>query len=215
MYIAPLVDVLTPVSIGTVLGTNVSLDLIGSLNAEMSAAAGGIVFGSADDPHADMYHHFNKVVDLPLAETASLIKATNIVIEDRNAVRPITSIEELERGIPASMHEAILTFPPIRKLVKEGSVFGFGYDYDLLPSEDRTGRLIHNGSAYFSPKESEVPGDNPSFLEYEFHSDDPLFSADELDDIQVTREWMQDFLDNDEESYDLTDWPAKQGKLDK
>lgn len=215
MHIAPLVDVLAPVSIGAVLGTNVSSDMLSSLNAELSAQAGGIVFGSSNDPYADMYHHFNKVVDLPLIETAKEIAATNIVIENKDAVRVIDSISELEKGIPVSMHEAILTYAPIRKMVEADTIFGFGYDYSQLPTEDRIGRLIDNGRAYFSPVKSEIEGDNPKHLTYEYFSDDPLFTPEELEDIHITRIWMGTFLEEeDNEDIDLTDYPEKQGKLE-
>jgi len=90
------------------------------------------------------------------------------------------------------MELAIAFFPPVRKLMEEGRVDGFGYDPNSLQEDDVYGRLIDN----FTCNDVAEASDEEGYYDIKAvqFSDDPEYSDDELYAIHKTREYILDKL---------------------
>lgn len=135
----------------------------------------------------------------PIRQVQVQLQQANAVVRDENAVRVISSIEELQRGIPPCMIKAVLTFPPIRKLAEDGRIDAWGIDVTRFPDEDEYGRLIANGTMELLPENKDEDGDY--MFTWEWSSTDPQVDPDELLAIEETREFLAAFLEDEETKY--------------
>lgn len=198
----------TYASISQLLGSSGSQKALSIINQWCEATGGGTRF--AEFSNKDVLERFNSFYERVLEpEFKANFQVANALGNFRiDAMRPITSVIDLENGIPATMHEAILTFPPMRKLFENGEIQGFGMKPEQLPCEDVWGRLIDNGQVDVNPEIKE--GDVLHF-EWEYHAGDPIHSVDDIRAVRQTREWIEEFLEKTK--YDITDYPNKRGKL--
>jgi hypothetical protein len=177
--------------LGNMLGTSGSAELIKLINYQ--TGGGSSYYGSDNDPYRNNYYHFMQNIVNPIRETHLKLQAAKMTIEQPDTYRVIDSIEELEKGIPPCMYDAIVTFPPIRKLAQAGKIEAFGLDVNNYPLEDVYGRLIDNGTVVLLPENIK---DGMIELKYKWVSTDPDLSIDEIEIVRETREFLDEFLTN-------------------
>ena len=121
--------------------------------------------------------------------------------------RAITETDQL-CYIPEPMQLPILCMPEIRTLHQEGAIYGFGVPVGAVPEEDIYGRLIDNGKAVV-----ESLKDNPEevYQTWIWNTSDPELSFSDLDNIESTRRFLREFLENQaasgDKQLDPTDFP--------
>ena len=124
------------------------------------------------------------------------------ILMNPDIFRPLLTQEDFA-AVPPCMYEAIVMHPPVKELLKQGRISGFGFDPDFLPEEDVFGRLINNGVCKDVLGSADENG--KVTLTWEFHSTDPELSFGELDAIEATRDAIEKLLENTQ--YDPTDYP--------
>ena len=195
-------------NLSSFLGSDGNSTITNMINKYCEEKGGGTVF--AMNSSQNVIDHLNIFYERVLEpeKKANLQVQQSLSMMRLDAIRYITSVAELESGIPVSMHEAILTFPPVRELLNNGMISGWGIKpWDLHP-EDRWGRLCNNGRV--EELENYNVGDAVRFIS-EYYGDDPIVSYDELRAVRYTREWIGEFLEKT--NYDITSYPNKKGKL--
>ncbi len=194
-------------SLGGILGTSVSADLLSELNRSNFGAQ---FFGSAMDPFRQGFESFMTQVVTPIREAAQSLKKTADKMFMKDEIKPIITTDDLQH-IPPSMHLPIVYYAPIRELLAERRIDGFGIDEKDLDVEDPYERLINNGR-------QEVNVDylkkNDGIITFEsrFESNDPQLTEDQLGAIEQTRLFLDSFLGGAEtEHLDPTDYPSLRG----
>ena len=94
MYIAPMTEALITPSLGSLLGTNASSDVLAYLNNQYGNQ-GGVIFGQPGDPLADSFNNLMSVVTQQLVQTDQIIQNTITAVEQPCLIRAITSEEQL------------------------------------------------------------------------------------------------------------------------
>lgn len=192
-------------TMGALLGSAGKSSVIQSINEN---CGGGSYFGGETDPFRDGYIAMRREVLAPIQEAVHQAKILRNTVEHPDEIRPISSVKDLEMGVPPKMYIPILTHPIIRTQLEEGIIDGFGISPDQLPEENVYLRLVNNGTIVVNDHlDEEEP-----MLEYEFTTEDPELSSDELEAISETYEFIDDwFEDNDTCVYDFTDYPSLHG----
>jgi hypothetical protein len=183
--------------------------LVGMINQQLASTGGGTVFAQYSDPIVNMHtNKFYQQILYPEIEMGGLLEAT-IGNFRLGPMRVIDSIEELEKGIPPSMHMAIMTMPSMRELFERGLIQGFGIPLTDFPDHDQWGRLISNGHFTFPDVITpEVIADDSQWqYSWTFYGDDPNYTLDELSAVKQTRSWLEKFITNTK--YDPTMYPNK------
>ena len=191
MYIAPLAEALITPSLGSLLGTSASADVLSYLNQQYGNQS-GVVFGQPGDPLADRFNSLMTLVQTQLVDTNTMVQQTTIAVANPLQIRAITSEEQLY-NTPVSMQLPILMYQPIRELFEQDRIYGYGFCKENLPDEDVFGRLIDNGKVTLN-KNFYEDGKIPDYMEEEWKSTDPRLNFDELDAIEETREWVLKYL---------------------
>jgi len=190
-------------SAGALLGTTVSDDLLTSLNQNLNL--GSDFFGSIED----VFHKSRKLVNTviqPIRDTAIKLRHVTAKLVKQDKIIPYTEFNDFNY-VPPSMELPILMYKPVYDLFQEGRVAGFDkYDPDNLPEEDVYGRLINNG---YVEDVFGVVKDKQYTTVYEFDSEDPDLSFEELDWINETRAAIERMLD--ETDKDPTCYPRRRG----
>lgn len=190
---------------GAMLGTEGKIELIQEIN---NACGGGSYFGGEDDPYRTSYGHFMTQIVAPVRQNIETIRSVNEEAHMPDVMRPITTVAELKKGIPPCMYKPILTHPAIRQQLEEEVIDGFGIKPTELPDEDVYGRLANNGVASLN----DLDENGGVWFVWEYHSDDPEFTDDELEAIRKTREFIDEFMiDEDTKFMDFTDYPSLHG----
>ena len=194
---------LSGISAGALLGTAGTAALIDSINDSLG---GSKYFGTSRDPFSDIHNAFVENFVKPIQyNTTKLTNLMNIVLNP-DVIRAITSEDQLA-AIPPCMQESIVMYPPVRQLLTEGRIYGFGYDPAWLPEEDVWGRLINNGVC--DGVLEAFARDGKVTVVSEWHSTDPKCSQDEIDLVEKTREFIHSILTTTK--YDPTDYPELRG----
>lgn len=118
-----------------------------------------------------------------------------------NSIVVINNEETLLKGIPARMHEIILTYKPIRNALLRDEIYGFGINPSSLPTEDHYDRLINNCL---------ITNEGNGIGYIVNTNEDPDVILSDLDKIKETREYLYKLL---KDGYDPTDYPCKVGKI--
>ena len=174
-------------SIGAMIGSVHSPEVLERLNM---ASGGGVIFGQPGDPYADRYAHLKSLLlSNQLIADQAVTQAKQAVYEPERMV-PLTSIDAM-REVPPCMKLPIVTYAPIRTLLEAGRIHGFGIDPRYLPDEDVYGRMIDNGKVLITKDTKE--------LEFKWHwkSDDPKLTDNDLEAIEQTRGWIDNWLYNE------------------
>lgn len=197
----------TTPNLGSFLGNKGGQRLVEELNFRLSANGGGTVFAqnSSSSIQERMNMFLTNVIEPERLDTEHFMEVIGNTFID--AIRPIVSVEDLEQGIPLSMHESIITYAPVKTLLEAEEIYGFGYRIQDLPKEDRIGRLISNGVVDLSEPEPE----GGYVMTWEWDLDDPDLSLEELNHIERTRNWMREFIE--QTKFDPTSYPDERGKL--
>jgi hypothetical protein len=172
-------------SLGAMLGSVHSSDVLDRLNM---ASGGGVIFGQPGDPLKDRYKYLRETLSSNLALADQIVEQTRQVILEPDRLSPITNVEALY-DVPKAMRLPILMFEPVRTLLQEGRINGYDIDPDNLPDEDVYGRLINNGKVDISSGATEMV--------WEWKSDDPALSEEDLEAIEKTRGWIDSWLMNE------------------
>ncbi len=178
--------------LGNMLGTGSNAELIKTINYQ--TGGGSSYYGTDSDPYRNNYFHFMQNIIQPIRDTHIKLQAAKMTIEKPDEYRVIDSVEELEKGIPPCMYDGIVTFPPIRELAYAGKIEAFGIDVDNYPLEDTYGRLIDNGTVMLVPENIK---DGMIELKYKWVSTDPEMSIDEIEILDETRQFLEEFLTNE------------------
>lgn len=186
---------------GSLFGTLAPKELLSQINMDLTNSG---FFNSIDDRLSECRQAFITNVIEPVRNIGNT--ALNIIgsVLGGNRIIPITE-EDMLRAIPTCMHMPILQYAPVKKLFDQGRIFGFGYDY--VPDEDPYGRLINNGTC-FDVLDNMDENDEIT-LTWEFRSDDPELSFEDLDAIEETRNFIDKFLL--ESNLDPTDYGNLRG----
>lgn len=191
MYIAPLAEALITPSLGSLLGTSATSDVLGYLNQQYGSQ-NGVIFGQPGDPLADRFNNLMSLVQTQLADTNLMIQQTTIAVSNPLQIQAITSEEQLY-NTPVSMQLPILMYQPIRELFEQDRIYGYGFCKENLPQEDVFGRLIDNGKVTLN-KNFYADGKIPDYMVEEWVTTDPRLTFDELDAIEETRDWVEKYL---------------------
>lgn len=186
-------------SAGALLGTRGSSVVMDHINEGLSGSA---FFGSINDRFANTYNHFIQNVVKPIRDASMAIADTVTTLMQPDLIRPITELEQLSY-IPPSMYLPILLFEPVKDLLKQGRISGFGFEYENLPQEDVFGRLINNGVLEDVGNNCDAEGNFT--LNYDFNSEDPEVSFDDLEHIDRSRKFILSVLESTD--YDVTSYP--------
>lgn len=191
------------ISAGALLGTAGTAALIDSINNNLGSSN---FFGTARDTFSDIRNSFVENFVRPAQQTIARLTNMVNVLMNPDVIRPITSEDQLA-AIPPCMQEAIVMYPPVRHLLEEGRIYGFGYDPAWLPEEDTWGRLINNGVCADVGAAFEEHG--KVVVVSEHWSSDPQCTDEELDAVERTRDFIHSILENT--MYDPTDFPEHRG----
>lgn len=174
---------------GALLGAPGSAALHQAINESLGSTT---FFGSIQDIYSDVHNVYLNTMIAPLRQTVSMVSDAANVLFNPDVFRPLVTLDAFE-AIPACMQLPIVMYEPVRKLLGQGRIGGFGFDPDWLPTEDVYGRLINNGHVEDVLAAPELEkGYAP--LYYEWHSDDPDLDPDELDAIRETRRFIDYML---------------------
>ena len=184
MQIAPFTEVMSPPTVGMILGTTGARDILDRINTTFGS---GVIFGQMGDPFMNRYQTFMDNVINVVAQTGQLIQTAKNVLLRNEPIRPITTDDDLF-NMPACMRIPILTMPEVHTLLKDERIDGWGMAVDQLPEEDVAGRLINNGTV-------ELTGPNASLeMVWTWKSSDPDYSFEDLDALEISRRYVQLFL---------------------
>lgn len=167
-------------SLGAMIGSTHSSEVLERLNM---ASGGGVIFGQPGDPIRDRYQFLTSVLMDNLNLADEVMTRTRQVIAEPQKMIPITSAEAVQT-MPPCMQIPFVMYEPIRTLLQDGRIYGFGIDPRFLPDEDVHGRLIANGKVSTGDKE----------LVWEWRTDDPKLTDEDLEAIEQTRGWIDRWL---------------------
>jgi hypothetical protein len=191
------------VSAGSLLGTAGTSALLSSINESLG---GSNFFGSVHDTYREIRNSFVENIIRPIQQaTVAMTNVVNILLNP-DVIRPIIEEEQL-KAIPPCMHEPIIMFPPLRAMLEQGRITGFGYDPEHLPNEDVWGRIIGNGCVNDVMRSVDEHGEVP--LDWHWESTDPNPSFEEMDAVAMTRDFIFHVLETT--TLDPTDYPEQRG----
>lgn len=190
-------------SLGAVMGTSCSQETIDSINAR---AGGGSFFNLAGDPFKERFQYYMQNVVEPVRQERYMLANTANALFKPDVIRPINSIASLEAGIPPCMHEAIVYYKPIRQLLEEERIDGFGIKPEDLDDKDPYEEPLKSGCVDIDS--STVDEDGSFTIDWYWSSTDPELTDGELEAIRETREFIDEFLENEDTNFmDFTDYP--------
>ena len=112
MYIAPLAEALITPSLGSLLGTSATSDVLSYLNHQYGNQT-AVIFGQAGDPLADRFNNLMTLVQTQLVDTNMMVQQTSLAVSIPLQILAITSEEQLN-NTPVSMHLLISMYQPFR-----------------------------------------------------------------------------------------------------
>jgi hypothetical protein len=178
------------ISAGALLGTAGTAQLVQTINESLSGAS---FYDSARDTFRDIRNSILDTIIRPLQQAATTVSNVVIALMNPDVIRPLIEIAHF-KTIPPCMYEPIVMYAPLRSLLEQGRISGFGFDPEYLPKEDVWGRLLANGVVAGVLDNVDANGD--VWLNYEFHSTDPNPSFEELDAVEATRAHIDWILSN-------------------
>ena len=168
-------------SIGSMLGTGHSAAVLEKLQSQ---SGGQVIFGQEGDPVAERYQSMCRLINEQLASANQALAQVRQSVLCPNEYVAIQSIDDLYNVAPC-MQEAIVMYRPVRELLEDGRISGYGISPSNLPNEDVYGRLINNGRTDTTTKKE---------LEWYWRTDDPKLTEADLEAIEQTRGWIDRFL---------------------
>lgn len=171
-------------SLGSLLGTRVSRSTFDDIERDGHRMHFG---GRFDELERDFEERFIKPID---TVELTLDRIVNRLINP-DRWRSLLDVDDF-RSIPPSMELMIVSYAPMRELLQEGRIDGFGYDPDTMDDEDLHGRLVSN---YRCNNVLEAMDDEGRYTVHAKHkSTDPELSADDLHATWETRRTIDRLL---------------------
>lgn len=189
-------------SLGAILGTSGSQELLDRINAR---GGGGSFFNTDRDPFRDGFKAFMQTVVDPIRKIGVTLQNTANKLFRNDVITPIVCEEDL-RWIPPKMHLPIVYYPPIRQMLEEERIDGFGIDPKTLAEEDPYADMCDSGVVDIHSSTLGSKGEY-TVIHYE-STTDPELTHDEVEAIRDTREFLGHFVTNEETShFDPTNYP--------
>jgi hypothetical protein len=192
------------ISAGALLGTAGTADLVRSINDSMG---GSSMMANIHHTMRDISNSFVERVLRPIQRGREVVARQVNILMNPDVIRPLTHRTDFA-AVPPCMYDAIVMFPPVRSLLEQGRISGFGYNPDHLPKEDTWGRLIDNGTIY-DARNAPRDAEGRIYIDWEWRSTDPKVTDDELDAVERTRQAIAWMLSNTD--LDPTDYPETRG----
>jgi hypothetical protein len=171
-------------------------------------------FGSNSDPYREQYHHFREAIIEPIRKARQTIIRAGVQLKDPEAIRYLEKLEDL-KTLPTSMMGPLITYDPLYRLMRQGRIYGWGYEdnvslsldkemYDRLLSNNHI-EDVYNHDANYTDDEREVRAsiakyynwdeeDIVVFTEEHSSADSVMYSYDERSLLRAARRYMDDFL---------------------
>ena len=185
-------------SIGALMGTAGSSAVVERLNRSIGSVD-SVYSTDREDPFRSHYKFFMKNVVEKVVDANEIIMDTIGTAGSREAYPWVEHYDDL-RSLPATMHMPMITYEPVRQLLKEGKINGFDYKAENLPDDDVYDRLIHNGEIEFDGenynKHCFVDDEGVPHYVQEFRGDDPTLTDRELGCIRQLRMVIDDAIAN-------------------
>lgn len=189
-------------SLGSLLGTSGSAELVRDINMHCGNST---FFGSAEDPFRTGFSHFMQTIAEPIRQMNTALLAAAKKAFDPDRIVPITTPKGL-CNIPPSMHLPILYFPPVRAMLEEERIDGFGISPKHLDDGDIYAGVLEDGHVELTS--DNLGKDGEYTVHCHWSSDEPELDAEERDAIRETREFIWNFMNGEEtEHFDVTDYP--------
>lgn len=175
-----------PPSIGGLFGHSASSSVIQEINSQLGSTYIGDIF-------SEVMVDFVDEVLAPSRDTALDIARATMSITKPNRIRALTTIDDF-MDIPPVMQHMIACYKPVRELIKERRLFGFGIDPDDLPDEDPYEHIRESG--YVRSVNAAIDRETGRFpITFEWHSTDKHYSLEEKDYMVETMDAI--LLDGD------------------
>lgn len=136
-----------------------------------------------------LQQQFHQQVIVPMAQCTLALQNITQAVNAPDQICAMSSFESFY-VIPTAMQLPIVMYQPVRDLLAQGRISGFGYSADCLP-EDYYARLIANGTVSYGPQIDSAP--MPEMVS-EWQSSDPRLNIDEIDAIEETRHTIDRML---------------------
>ncbi len=175
-------------SVGALLGTSGTAAVVQSINQQL----GSVRFGELNTRFAEAHNAFHRQVVAPLRAAAEQVKSLATTLHNPDTFRPLVTEEDF-KSIPPCMWIPIVQYAPVKSLLKQGRVWGFGLDPDYLDEEDTWGRLVDNGKS--RDVAADMDKDGYVTLTAVHWSDDPEHRGRDLSAIETTREAIDRLLE--------------------
>lgn len=190
-------------SLGALLGTSGNQSLIDSINAR---CGGSSFFGSMSDPFRNNFQNFMTTVIQPIREVQQQLTTTSLALKQPDEYRPIESVEDLQKGIPPAMHLGIVYYSPVRKMLEEERIDGFGINPRTLCEGDPFESVLNSGRVTIH---SSLLGKNGEYeVNFTEKTTDPILSETDMDALRRTREFIDQFMHDEEtKAVDFTNYP--------
>ena len=199
-----------PLSVFT--GSTGMQDVIEHMNAKWHTQGSGVIFG--EGVFGERYRAFTDLVSNRQSAAIAMVEKTIQSVACPDMFQVIDSREALEH-VPPCMYIPLLTHAPLRKLLEEGRIGGWGVKPEELPEEDIAGRMMNNGR--FDTMNKEWMNDPEAGVSYVFKTGDPDYTIEQLNMIETSRWFIDEFLEQslgpNGDNVDPTDIPNEIGKL--
>jgi hypothetical protein len=169
-------------SIGSLLGSTGSRALIQNINDTLGSST---YFGTARDAYSAIHNAFIENIIIPIKQTAAKILDTTALYFNPDIIKALFTLDDFKR-VPPSMQESIVLFQPVRELLEQGRVTGWGFNPEWLPAEDVYDRLINNGRV---PDVLKAEKDEQGRITFTTRhvSTDPVLTHEQIEAIEETR----------------------------
>jgi len=191
MHISPLQEIDNVPSLGAMIGSVRTTDVLDQINAKWGSNT--VAFGMPDNPFQEHYKHFMNLVNHQLNTTDQLVLSTVEAVMNPNRFKVIQNETDLALTPPCMM-VPLLTMPQMYELAIEGKIWAWGYDPATLPSDDPYGRILNNGKVEWDPRD---PSTLPEYITWEWRSDDPDLTDEQWEAIEKSRKWLADWIENE------------------
>lgn len=188
-------------SLGSILGSSGQQDLINNINAQ---CGGGSFFGSMIDPFRTNFQSFMQTVIEPIRQVQMTLANTAQKLLKPDVYRPITNREDLAAGIPPCMQLGLIYHPPLRQMLEEERIDGFGIDPKTLEVEDPFDAVLTSGRVEIH---SDFLGTKGEYcIHHKETTTDPVLTESERMALILTRQYFDEFaMGEDTKHLDFTD----------
>lgn len=194
------------VNLSSLLGVRGHQEVLQHINQN----AGGSYYGSESDPFRQGFQTFMNQVVEPIRQASVKISnvINNFVIKDE--IKCIDNVKILAKGIPPKMQLPIIYYEPVRTMLDDGAIDGFGIDPSKLAKDDPYADMCKSGVVDITTDTVNDKGEYE--VEFIWNSDDPDLTPEEIMNITLTREFIDKFLKDETTKYlDPTNYPELHG----